>query len=117
MMNFEATVSALCYSFIDQQSKDASTETFPHNQVVRFVLAQHRNMPDYLRWPLVILTGLFGLSSIFTQGQRFHRLPVTARTHQILVWKTSPIKVCRDLIRFYESLSVFGWYARTEETT
>jgi hypothetical protein len=31
------------------------------------------------------------------------------RQQQIQAWKSSPLQICRDLIRFYESLVVLYW--------
>ncbi|NEN90113.1 MAG: hypothetical protein F6K48_14820 [Okeania sp. SIO3H1] len=117
-MNFESTISALCYTFIEKHSKEHQTLLhFPNNQVVEFVKAQHRNMPDYLKLPLLILTAIFDLWSIIRAGKRFHQLPSTIRVERIAAWKISPLKVCRDLMRFYESLTIFSYYASKEKLT
>ena len=117
-MNFQATISALCYTFINKHSdKDRSLLHFPNNQVVEFVRSQHRNMPDYLKLPLLILTAIFDLYSIIRRGKRFHQLPPNIRVHQIAAWKMSPLRVCRDLMRFYESLTIFSYYASKEKLT
>lgn len=114
-LNFENTASALCYSIIHQRCQFTTSElAFPHNNVVRFVLQQHSRMTDFLQLPIVILTLAFDLWGLVRRGALFHRLPHPTRWHQIRGWQNSPIGVCRDLIRFYESLSVFGWYASTE---
>jgi hypothetical protein len=34
----------------------------------------------------------------------------------VLRWKESRLRVCRELIRFYESLVLFGWYAEAQES-
>ncbi|MEB3340310.1 hypothetical protein [Okeania sp.] len=110
-MNFEPTISALCYTFINKHSeKHQPLLHFPNNQVVEFVSSQYRNMPDYLKLPLFILTAIFDFCSIIRRGKRFHQLPPTIRVNQIATWKMSPLRVCRDLIRFYESLTIFSYY-------
>ena len=117
-MNFESTVSALCYSFICQRYHERQfLLSYPHKQVVKFVMAQRKNMPDYLKLPLLILTAIFDLWSIVRRGKRFHHLSSTLRLQQIAAWKMSPLKVCQDLMRFYESLSVFSYYASKETLT
>ncbi len=114
-MNFKSTVSALCYSYIYQHYDERQfLLKFPPKQVVEFVMTQRKNMPDYLKLPILILTAIFDLWSIVRRGKRFHHLPPTLRLQQISAWKMSPLKVCRDLMRFYESLTVFSYYSSQE---
>lgn len=118
MIDFKLTVSALCDSFIYlHDSGDRKQVNMKQNQVVEFVMAQRQNMPDYLKLPLVILTAIFDLWSIIRRGKRFHQLPLSICTQQITAWKMSPVKICRDLIRFYESLTIFSYYSNKEELT
>ncbi|MEB3280164.1 MAG: hypothetical protein VKK42_14715 [Lyngbya sp.] len=107
---FTNTASALCYSIIQQccQPTD-SPDDFPHNDVVRFVLQQHNRMPDYLRFPIVFLTILFNFWGLIVTGSPFSRQPHPRRWQQIYAWKNAPISICRDLIRFYESLVILCW--------
>ncbi len=107
---FEHTVSSLCYSVIQVRCKSSSSiSDFPHNDVVRFVLEQHSRMPDYLQFPILFLTLIFDLVGLFFSGSLFHTQPHPVRWHQIATWKNSPISICRDFIRFYESLVVLCW--------
>lgn len=116
ILNFKSTVSALCYSIIQQHfSPLDSALDFPHNQVTHFVLEQHRRMPDFLRLPIVCLTIAFDLAGIAQGGTLFHHQPHSARSHQITAWKNSALGPCRDLMRFYESLVVFDWYSRKSD--
>ena len=113
-VNFEHTVSALCYSIIHQRCQQAaSASTFPHNQVVRFVLRQHRRMPDFLQFPIRFLTLLFDLWGIIQAGSLFHRQPHSQRWRQIESWKQSSLGICRDFIRVYESLTLVYFYSNT----
>jgi hypothetical protein len=112
ILSFRYTVSALCYSIINQRCESTSSAlAFPHNEVVQFVLQQHSRMPDFLRFPIVFLTLVFDLWGIVQGGSVFHRLPPETRSCQINSWRSSPLGFCRDLMRFYESIAVFGWYA------
>ena len=104
---FEDTVSALTYSLIHEHGGPPYSAL--HNQVVRFVLAQHGRAPDHLRGPLLVLTCAFDLMSIVVSGQPFHRLTPDRRRRQLRAWRTARLGVCRDLVRFYETLVVFGW--------
>ncbi|WP_413163665.1 hypothetical protein ACL6C3_29760 [Capilliphycus salinus ALCB114379] len=107
---FTNTASALCYSIIQQCCEPTdSPHHFPHNDIVRFVLEQHRRMPDYLRFPILFLTLLFNFSGIIRGGSLFYRQSPKMRLDQISAWKNAPISICRDLIRFYESLVVLCW--------
>ena len=111
--SFQSTVSALCYSIIRQNCQPVDlAEDFPHNEVVRFVLGQHRGMPDFLRLPVAVLTLIFDLWGIWRGGAVFHRQPHAVRWRQIESWKNSSFGFCRDLMRFYESLVIFCWYSR-----
>jgi hypothetical protein len=112
LLHFPDTVSALTYSIIRERCADPPADAgFPHNRVTRFVLEQHARMPDYLRLPLALLTLAFDAWAIPFTGSPFHRLPHERRWRQVLAWKRSSLGVRRDLIRFYESLVIFGWHA------
>lgn len=112
ILSFKSTVSALCYSIIQQRFEPINPALdFPNNEVTRFVLQQHNRMPDFLRLPIICLTLAFDLAGIVQGGALFHRLPHSVRWRQIESWKNSSIGFCRDLIRFYESLVVFDWYS------
>lgn len=107
---FEHTASSLCYSIIQARCiSSPSLLYFPHNDVVRFVLEQHSRMPDYLQFPILFLTLIFDITGLFLDGSLFHTQPHTVRWNQITAWKNSPISICRDFIRFYESLVVLCW--------
>lgn len=108
---FPATVSALSYSIIRERCDGPVVPDDRHNRIVRFVLAQHAAMPDYLYLPFAILTLVFDAAALATTGRRFHRLPHGARWRFVTAWQRLPVSFARDLIRFYESLVVFSWFA------
>jgi hypothetical protein len=103
ILSFSNTVSALTYSFVREHGG------VPCNTIVRFVLDQHARMPDFLRLPLRCLTLVLDGEAIAISGRPFHRLPPERRWRLILRWKHSRFGACADLMRFYESLAVFGW--------
>ncbi len=108
---FTATVSALCYATIAARCQpNYPRADFVHNQVVEFVLAQQRRLPDFLRWPIFTLTLLFDAFGLLQGGVLFHHQSPRDRWRQMQVWRRSPFSPCRDLMRFYENLTVFGWY-------
>jgi hypothetical protein len=109
---FQATVSALGYSVLRERCPAPSSPLdFPNNRAVQFVLDQHARMPGPLRFALACATVAFGCSSLLVHGRMFHRLPHAARWQQVERWRNSPLGVCRDLIRFYDSLIVFHVYS------
>lgn len=107
---FTTTVSALCYSLIDYRFKNSLIiQHFPNNSAVNFVIEQQKRMPDYLRLPLLILTLIFDIWGLLRTGLFFHSQSPSVRQQLIQAWKKSPWQICRDLIRFYESLVVLYW--------
>ena len=112
MLSFEATVSALADTILRARCPDTyGGEPGASAPVARFLLATHTSMPDYLRLPFKILTLIFGLWSLPLAGATFHRLSLEARARQIRGWQDSALGVRRDLVKFYETLTIFGWYA------
>ena len=108
---FEAAVSALCYSFIRAHFGARAGEPGPHwNNAVRFVLAQHARMPDYLRLPLQVLTLLFVRWSGFPRLGSYRDLDQDRRWARIARMRGSILGPFRDLIRFYEGLAIFGFH-------
>lgn len=113
---FEATVSALAYSIVREEcSVHVTGREGELNRVVKFVLGQRARMPDLLALPMMILTLVFNCQSLFLHGALFNRLNHEHRWQQILVWRNSRFGARRDLIRFYESLAVLGWYSFRRE--
>jgi hypothetical protein len=66
-------------------------------------------MPDHLRLPLLVLTCGFGWLSLPTTGAPFHRLSPDRRRRRVHAWRTARLGICRDFVRFWETLVVFGW--------
>jgi hypothetical protein len=81
------------------------------NRVARFVTREHANMPDFLRLPIRALTLAFDAASIPHTGKAFHELSQARRLRQIASWRHSRMGFRRDLVRFYESLVIFGFGA------
>lgn len=109
---FVAAVSALVYSIVAERCGDRGDgAAFPHNRIVRAVLAQHAALPDHVRLPLAWLTLALDASSLLTTARPFHALEPARRWRRIERWRESRLGPLRSLVRFYESLAVFGWYA------
>jgi hypothetical protein len=113
---FAPTVSALAYSIIRARCGDrAPLAGERHNRVVRFVLDQHASAPDYLRLPLAAATVLFDATAILRTGRPFHALPHERRWPLVRAFSGAPLGAARDLMRFYESLVVFRWFALEQD--
>jgi hypothetical protein len=109
VLSFEATVAALTASIIQGRCGDGGPAA--GERVTRFVLAQHADMPDYLRLPMRCLVLTFDAWAIPLAGRPFHRLPHERRWKTIERWRGSRLGPRRDLVKFFESLAVFGWFA------
>lgn len=105
---FEQAVTALCHSFIrEHYGARAGVPGPAWERTVRFVLAQHARMPDYLRLPFLAATLVFNYGAIAAYARPFHRLQEAPRwRHIAFMRRLGPF---RDLMRFYEGLSVFGF--------
>ena len=113
--DFGAAVSALVYSTVAERcGAVADDDVFPHNRVVRGVLAQYGALPDYLRPPLRCGTLLLDASTLPLCGRPFHALEHAERWRRMEGWRASRLSAFRDLLRFYESLAVFGWYEQRD---
>jgi len=105
---FEQCVGALAETFIGSRyGADAARNTPLVRDAANFVLAQHARMPDYLRLPFFGATLGFSVAALLTCGSPFHRLADEKRQRHIrLAKKAGPF---RDLMRFYEGLSIFAY--------
>jgi hypothetical protein len=111
-MRVEPAVSALVYSLVrDAVPEDVRSIRFRENDAVRFVVAQVERMPDHLRLGIVVLTWLFDQSARASTLRPFHALAPEARARHVDAWRSARLAPMRRLVRFYESLAVFGWYA------
>jgi hypothetical protein len=109
--DFAAAVSALVYSVVTERcGARGDAPVFPHNRVVRAVLAQHAALPDYLRLGLAACTLALDASSVPTTGRPFHALEHPQRWRRMERWRGSRLGPLRNLVRFYESLAIFAWY-------
>ncbi|HWC00731.1 MAG TPA: hypothetical protein VG672_28690 [Bryobacteraceae bacterium] len=68
-------------------------------------------MPRFLAWSLRMLTFLFSLAGIRYGRRPFFANPAAARARQWQRWRTHRLGICRDLVRFYESLATLALYS------
>jgi len=112
IVSFHATIAALADSIIREHCGDAGDDASQvRDAVAQFLLGQHGRMPDYLRLPLMCLTLVFDAWPLLYAGRPFHRLSHKRRWRQIRAWKQSKLGFRRDLVKFFETLTVFGWYS------
>ena len=109
---FSATISALCYSILDElEAPSGPIDYTRRNQVVRFALEQHARMPDFLRAPVMTVTLLFSLHGFLKTGVPYHRHSPASRRVHLLSWKVSRLGFKRDFVVLFESLSKFAWFS------
>jgi len=108
---FYEAVAALAYS-LARPHETAPDLMPPHNDLTRFILTQHAQMPDYLRTPMKLAAFLFDKSGWPVLGS-FHTRRPEIRARQIAAWKNSRLGFQRDFIRYFESLATLALYSRT----
>lgn len=108
---FEVTVAALAGAILHERASAAAPLPADERAVSRFLLDTHARMPHHLQAPLSILTLTFATWCSVLAGAAFHRQPVERRIRHIRAWRTSRLAPRRDLIKFYETLAIFGWYS------
>jgi hypothetical protein len=110
---FQSTVSALCYEIAANHAEGGAEDLAPpYNDVTRFVILQHRKMPQFLGGAIQAATLLFAVMALPRHGARFHRLPPPRRRVQVAAWTISRLGPCRDLMKFYSSLVILALYSR-----
>jgi hypothetical protein len=114
IVSFQKTVRAITEAVLwEWIGPDSVTSAGP---VAEFVMAQHSRMPDYLRLPLMSLTLLCDSWPVWLGfGRPLHGLPMDQRCRVLAAWKRSRVGFRRKLIKFYESLVVFGWAAEYQD--
>jgi choline dehydrogenase-like flavoprotein len=114
---YRDTVSALAYSLASPQSDPAvASLTAPYNDLASFILHQKNDLPDYLRLPMLGLSGLFEFLPAFASARPFHIRPPEQRAVLLQKWKSSRLGFQRDFVKYYESLATLGLWSRLHET-
>lgn len=115
MNYFEKTVSALVHTIASEHDRSpAIRHAGPYGPVATFVIAQAARMTAPLRLPLRVATCGLSLLALVTTGSPFHRLSDCRRRRLVGRWRTSRIAPIRDIMRFYDSLTVVGLYGTNE---
>lgn len=115
MNYFEKTVSALVHTIAAVHDRSPSVRhPGPYHAVARFVLAQVARMTAPLRMPMRLATCGLSVLALFTTGMPFHRLPEPRRRRLVDKWRISRVGPIRDVIRFYDSLTVIALHGTDE---
>jgi len=113
MNSYHDAVSALAYSLAAAHVEPGRAGLQPpYNDLTAFILRQQARMPDYLRAPMLAATLSFDFLGVTRTGHRFHTQPLAVRQRQVESWKNAPIGFARDLVRYYESLTLLALYSR-----
>jgi hypothetical protein len=102
-MSYPKIIAAISTELHRRYAGEAS-ESAQEMGVVSEILERQNAMPDYLRLPMRILTRIFDYWGVVVAGKRFQHLDATGQALLFDSWKTSRFNVCRDFVRFYESL-------------
>jgi hypothetical protein len=112
LLSFERVVCVLIESIVRERCADSRSRAHETElAVARFLLEVCGRMPDHARLVLRLLMLVFDAWAIPFTGRPFHKLPHEKRWQQVETWRRSAVAVRRDLIKFYETLAVFGWYS------
>jgi len=114
--DFEKCVRAICESLLSKLPTSENTLTPARlDCAVQFILSTHSDMPDHLRWPFRVLTGIFDALPIVIRGKPFHSLPLTYRKQVVSRWQHSSLAIKQDFIRFFDTLGTLAFESSTEE--
>ncbi len=77
------------------------------NKTAVIIVQRIRQMPKFLSWAMVFLTMVFEWSGFILSGKRFSSKTLSEQNEQIERWRDSRLSVCRDVVQFYEKMTVF----------
>ena len=111
MSLLENTVSALVHTIAAAHDRHPTVRRAgPYLAVTAFVSGQVANMTAPLRLPMQVATCGLSVLALLTTGRLFHRLTPERRRLLVDRWRTSALGPIRDVIRFYDSLTVLALY-------
>lgn len=112
-MNFlDVTISALVHAVASgHDSSPAVRHGRPYHPVAEFAVGQVAHMTAPLRLPMRVATMGLSMLALVSTGSWLHRLPVERRRRLVDRWRNSRVGAIRDVIRFYESLTVLSLYS------
>jgi hypothetical protein len=109
IISFNSTLHGLVESIIKEQCLSVETDVCHSSNTAAHCLSeQYVHLPDYLRIPFKCLVLVFDAWALLCTGQLFHCLSHERRWRQIEAWKRSSFGFRRDLIKFFEMITVFA---------
>jgi len=107
----DKTVSALVHTIAAEHDRHPEVRRpGPYLGVTAFVGGQVAHMTTPLRLPMRIATCGLSVLALLSTGRLFHSLPLEKRRRLVDRWRTSALGPVRDVIRFYDSLTVLALY-------
>jgi len=103
-MSYINIIVAISDTFGSQHLQGAEISRLDDQAIAAEIVACQGNMPDYLRVPMRVLTWLFDWAGLIRCGSRFQQLDRPRKLARINAWRNSRIGLCRNFVRFYESL-------------
>lgn len=118
MNHVDKTVSALVHTIASAHDRDPTVRhPGPYGFVAEFVTAQVGRMTAPLRLPMRLATCGLSVLALLSTGAPFHRLAEPQRRRLVDRWRTSRLGPIRDVIRFYDSLTVIALHGARETAT
>lgn len=109
---FDKTASALVDAIAAGHAREPTAPpTGGTDRIVEFVRGQVAHMSTPLRRPMRLATCGLSLLALLSTGAPLHRLSLDRRRRLVDRWRASPLGPIRDVVRFYESLTVFALFS------
>lgn len=67
-------------------------------------------MPEYFALGIIVMTYFFDMATLIRAGKRFHHAKPSTQIKQVNRWRQSRVGPFGDLMRFYETLTLFELY-------
>ena len=103
-MSYPNIIAALSNELQRRYADEGKEPDRGTGSVVSEIIERQGAMPDYLRFPMRMLTRIFDYSGVVVAGKRFQDLDAASQASLLDAWKKSRFTVCRNFVRFYESL-------------
>jgi len=91
--------------------EEVATKTACLDPISVLLLKKIEAMPVWLKFPIMTLTVLFNILGVFSTGLLFEVQSFGQQIKTVDAWQNSPIKLCREFIKFYEKLALFIYYS------
>jgi hypothetical protein len=89
---------------------DAAARGRVEHDVTRYVAAQVRSMPGFLRLPYQLALLGFEWLPVVRYGRPFRALPPAARAAYLALWSEAPIAAMRDVVKLIRSSALLVYF-------